>query len=138
MKKSGLITFLILGFMAIFSTLSAQNKAAMQKIESARIALITDRLGLSPEQAQRFWPIYNEYSTQRRQLRSQLTEARKGIDPQTLTEQQSQQMMEQMGQNMPNMDELMQQMQGQDGEIPAEAMEQLKKMQEMFKQYQQE
>ena len=93
MKKSGLITFLILGFMAMFSTLSAQNKAAMQKIESARIALITDRLGLSPEQAQRFWPIYNEYSTQRRQLRSQLTEARKGIDPQTLTEQQSQQMM---------------------------------------------
>jgi hypothetical protein len=93
MKRSGLFTFLILGFMGFYSTLSAQNKAAMRKIESARIALITERLGLSPAQAERFWPIYNEYSTQRRQIRNQWTEARKGVDPQTMTEQQSQQMM---------------------------------------------
>ncbi len=93
MKRSGLFTFLILGFIGLYSTLSAQNKAAMRKIESARIALITERLGLSPEQAERFWPIYNEYSTQRRQIRNQWTEARKGADPQTMTEQQSQQLM---------------------------------------------
>ncbi len=95
MKRSGLYTLIILGFAGAFSSLSAQNKTAMQKIESARIALITERLGLSPDQAQKFWPIYNEYSSERRMLRDQLKEARQGIDPQTITEQQSQKLMNQ-------------------------------------------
>ncbi len=30
---------------------------AREKVEAARIALITNRLGLSPGQAEKFWPI---------------------------------------------------------------------------------
>lgn len=73
--------------------LFAQNKEAMQKIESARIALITERLGLSPEQAERFWPLYNQYSQQKRQIRSEFTKARAGVDPRDMTEEESQRLM---------------------------------------------
>ena len=32
------------------------------RIETLKIAYITNRLNLSPEEAQKFWPIYNNYS----------------------------------------------------------------------------
>ena len=40
-----------------------------RQIEAARIGMITERLGLSPDQAQRFWPMYNEFSQKRQQIR---------------------------------------------------------------------
>jgi ssDNA-binding replication factor A large subunit len=33
-----------------------------ERIEPLKIAYITKRLDLSPEEAQKFWPIYNQYS----------------------------------------------------------------------------
>ena len=72
----------------------SQNRKAMQQIEAARIAMITKRLGLSPDQAQRFWPVYNEFSTKRREIRSRLNEARVGMDPKNLSDQESQRLME--------------------------------------------
>lgn len=41
----------------------------LEKIESARVAFLTNRLNLTTEQAQKFWPIYNEYDARRRDLR---------------------------------------------------------------------
>ncbi len=39
-----------------------QNRqSAHDQIESLRIAFISQQLNLSPEEAQRFWPIYNAY-----------------------------------------------------------------------------
>lgn len=52
-----------------------------QRIEAARAAVITDQLNLTPEQAQKFWPIYNEYSQKREILRREFFEERKKIDP---------------------------------------------------------
>lgn len=52
-----------------------------QRIEAARAAVITDQLNLTPEQAQEFWPIYNEYSQKREILRREFFEERKKIDP---------------------------------------------------------
>lgn len=42
-----------------------------QRLENARIAYITDKLALTPEQAQRFWPLFNEFTAKRRELRQQ-------------------------------------------------------------------
>lgn len=42
-----------------------------ERIQAARIAHITSRLNLSSEQAQKFWPVYNEFSAKRDALRSQ-------------------------------------------------------------------
>lgn len=80
--------------MTMTTVLHAQNKEAMKKIESARIALITQRLGLTPEQAQQFWPLYNEYALQKRDLRKQFVEERSKMDPQNITEQESRRLME--------------------------------------------
>src|SRR6478609_2031010 len=52
-----------------------------KKIEAARVALISERMGLTVNQAEKFWPVYHEFSTKQGELRQQLKEARKQIDP---------------------------------------------------------
>ncbi|MEP2023576.1 MAG: hypothetical protein ABJH98_07215 [Reichenbachiella sp.] len=71
----------------------AQNEEARQKIESAKIALISERLGLTPEDAQKFWPIYNEYSQKRRENHIEFSNARRNFNPETATEQETQEML---------------------------------------------
>ena len=83
----------ILIALSITSSLHAQNREAMKKIESARIALITERLGLSPEQAEKFWPVYREYNMQRREIRQEMRSAREGVNTQNLSEEQSNELM---------------------------------------------
>jgi hypothetical protein len=39
------------------------------KIEAFKIAYITKKLNLSPEEAQKFWPVYNKYQTEIEKLR---------------------------------------------------------------------
>lgn len=50
---------------------------AQEKIKAVCIAFITDRLGLTPEEAERFWPIYREFSNKRMELKQQFDQARK-------------------------------------------------------------
>lgn len=57
------------------------DEKTRQRLEAARAAVITDRLNLTPEQAQKFWPIYNEYSEKREILRREFFEERRKIDP---------------------------------------------------------
>ena len=85
---------IILALFLISFWANAQNREAMRKIESARIALITERLGLSPNQAEKFWPVYREYNLQRRELRKEFRETRQGVDMKTLTEEQSKQLIQ--------------------------------------------
>jgi hypothetical protein len=84
---------IVVPLLFFFQMSSGQDKDARQKIESARIALITERLGLTPEQAQKFWPVYNEYNQQRRDLIQELQTARKNVDMDNLTEEQGQALM---------------------------------------------
>ncbi|NML65339.1 hypothetical protein HHL22_08995 [Hymenobacter sp. RP-2-7] len=48
--------------------LGRQAGARLNQLDNAKIAFITSRLTLSQEQAQRFWPIYNEFVQRRREL----------------------------------------------------------------------
>lgn len=43
-----------------------------EKIEAARVAFLTNRLNLTTEQAQKFWPVYNEYDARRRAVRRRI------------------------------------------------------------------
>ena len=70
----------ILFFMTLLGV-SAQGPEARKKIEAAKIALITERLDLTPEQAEKFWPIYREFGTKRKEIRRDLDAARKNFDP---------------------------------------------------------
>ncbi|MFD2515040.1 Spy/CpxP family protein refolding chaperone [Pontibacter locisalis] len=62
--------FIILLFFCLItlgsSVVVAQDRS--ENVEAAKIAYITDKIELSPDQAQKFWPIYNEYETKRREL----------------------------------------------------------------------
>jgi hypothetical protein len=48
---------------------SFNREGAGNRIEALKIAFITKKLNLSPEEAQNFWPIYNNYSAEMRQAR---------------------------------------------------------------------
>ncbi len=61
--------------------LPQQDVSAKEKIKAARIGLITQRLSLTPEQAEKFWPIYNEFTQKRRGLMQQYKDAEKNINP---------------------------------------------------------
>ncbi len=48
---------------------NAQNDLnGRQKIESAKIGLITNRLNLTTDQAPQFWAVYNEYNAKKQEL----------------------------------------------------------------------
>ena len=51
-----------------------------ERIEVQKIAFITKQLALTPEEAQKFWPVYNQFSDARKQLHEQHKENRKDID----------------------------------------------------------
>lgn len=84
---------LILFIISMFQEGFSQGNDAREKIEAARIALITERLGLTPEEAQKFWPVYNEYDQQRRGLSRELQNARNQVDLDNMNEEQSKNLM---------------------------------------------
>lgn len=52
-------------FLLATLSLSAQKKQDWEKIKSLKVAFITERLNLTPKEAQSFWPIYNEHQAKK-------------------------------------------------------------------------
>ena len=67
---------------------SSSSNERRERVEAAKIAFLTDKMELTSEQAQKFWPLYNEYETKRREL---LKAYRSGYrqDVEELTEQEA-------------------------------------------------
>lgn len=87
----------LLPFIAIlfgWSLSYGQDPKALEKIESAKIALITERLSLTPEQAEKFWPVYREYSERQLAMRREFQDARKSYDPKTASDEESQRLLD--------------------------------------------
>src|SRR5262245_55225343 len=74
---------------------AAQDHVVKSKIQAARVAYITDQLALTPEEAEKFWPIYREFTTKRKELRLQLHQAKLNPDPKKTTEQNDQALVDQ-------------------------------------------
>ncbi len=54
---------------------SAQpGQRVRDKIEAQKVAFITERLNLSVEEAQKFWPLYNEFNDKRNKILQQRQE----------------------------------------------------------------
>ena len=62
------------------SQAQADNKV-QDRIKNLRIAYISEKLGLSPAQAERFWPLYREFVQKRAELRSEFKIAQRSADP---------------------------------------------------------
>jgi biopolymer transport protein ExbB/TolQ len=55
------------------SVLAQRNRQVdKEKLEAARVAFITNRLSLSPEQAEKFWPLFNEFQDKRNGMMREL------------------------------------------------------------------
>ena len=61
------------------------NKKIAAKIEAQKVAFLTRVLELTPEEAQKFWPLYNEYSEKERALRPDFKKRR----PKNMTEEEA-------------------------------------------------
>ena len=87
---------LLLFTITAFLRLEAQDPSpeAMEKIEAARIALISERLELTPEQAEKFWPIYREFGKQRQEIRREFDQARRTFDPNKASEEENKKMLD--------------------------------------------
>lgn len=73
MKKL-LFSILVL-LVAIFPMLTqAQPRPEGNRIEALKIAFLTRRLNLSPQEAQPFWPVYNKYTEEIRKTQQELRE----------------------------------------------------------------
>jgi hypothetical protein len=57
-----------------------QDPKNVEKINAARIALISEKLKLTPAQAEKFWPVYREFTEQRMALRKQFRDAERNQD----------------------------------------------------------
>ena len=66
---------------------SERHTERLGQLENAKIAFLTSRLSLSQEQAQRFWPVYNEFTAKRRDLNRSTRQLRQP-SPAVLTDQQ--------------------------------------------------
>lgn len=49
-----------------------QQDNMRQKIEAQKVAFITNKLDLTPEEAQSFWPLYNEFEIKRKSIQKEL------------------------------------------------------------------
>lgn len=65
--KRYILTFFIL-FLVLDSSIAQTQESRFQQIEAAKVAYITKQLQLSPAEAQKFFPIYNQYRQEIRQI----------------------------------------------------------------------
>lgn len=67
--------YFLLAFITISGLVSAQDEQPTAKkqadIEALRVAFISKELALTPEEAQKFWPLYNQYSQELKATRNE-------------------------------------------------------------------
>ncbi len=86
MKKSLSAIILLLFVNSLIA--HGQNKRPMREnVESMKIGFLTDKLQLTPEEAQKFWPVYNQYTEELDKLRASrrqnMKDARENMDEMT-------------------------------------------------------
>jgi len=69
LNKHFKLTALLMLFALFAPSLHAQDRK--DKIENMHTAYLTEKLNLSPDEAQKFWPVYNQYRTELGELQKQ-------------------------------------------------------------------
>ncbi|MEI8202273.1 MAG: hypothetical protein WCH34_04625 [Bacteroidota bacterium] len=87
LKSSLLIVLLTFSLLAMAQK-TEKRKEIKEKIESQKVAFITEKLSLTPDESKVFWPVYNEYQTKKETLTKEFLDAnkalrQKGIDKMT-------------------------------------------------------
>jgi len=73
--------FLFLFTQTISAQTTKESKGPVrEKIKAQRIAFITERLNLSPDEATKFWPVYNQFSGELEEIKKQQNQLRKSTN----------------------------------------------------------
>jgi hypothetical protein len=59
------------------------TQSGAERVQALKVAFITKALSLTSEEAEKFWPIYNDYSDRRDSVRKELQENRKKVREQS-------------------------------------------------------
>lgn len=71
MKKRFLGLVLSMFLITSFGFSQGNKKQLQEKIEARKVAFLTNRLELTPDEAQQFWPVYNEYQAKRKAIKKE-------------------------------------------------------------------
>ena len=63
-----LLLFCLLATAPAMAQNGGRQGGRLSQLENAKIAYITEKIVLTQDQAQRFWPVYNEFTAKRRDL----------------------------------------------------------------------
>jgi len=88
---------IVIGLLFVFSLTAygqREKRVDREKLEAARVAFITNRLSLSPEQAEKFWPLYNEHEDSRKELMRKLYSISKKAKEDGLSQSVAQELMQ--------------------------------------------
>ena len=87
LRNALVLLLLLAGTIRVQAQATDQRQERMNRIENAKIAFLTDKLSLTQEQAQRFWPLYNEFTDKRKDLGQRQRQLR-GTNIESLNDQQ--------------------------------------------------
>lgn len=74
----------------------AQDKDRKERIKALKIAFITERLELTEKEAQKFWPVYNDFEETYYTLKRDMRSHHKTVNPETLDEAGARQLIDEM------------------------------------------
>ena len=69
MKKQFLILILILINIPMFAQRQRGERGGKEQLQAQKVAYITNKLQLTPDESAKFWPIYNEWEAKRNDIR---------------------------------------------------------------------
>lgn len=91
-KQLIILTLLVLIPLVNFAQRGKMFGKFKEKINAQKVAYITKELELTPQEAQLFWPIYNEFEAQRSQINKEFigkTIEERQVDVNTLTDKEA-------------------------------------------------
>lgn len=97
MKKVILIAFLIVTTTTIFAQPPHKRQENLEQIKAQKVAFITEKLSLTSQEAQVFWPIYNEFEKKRDEIQNKKRSAMRKCkqNAETLTDAEYEQIAQQ-------------------------------------------
>ncbi len=80
--KKGIL-IIVMGFTLSFPVAAQDHRERYEQIEAIKVAFITSKLDLNTDEAQKFWPVYNNYQKELMELMKKRREDRQktNIDP---------------------------------------------------------
>jgi hypothetical protein len=78
-KMRKIITILLL-FMSL-GIFAQDMEKRVERIKALRVAFISDRLDLTPDEAQRFWPVFNQFDEKQFELQKQKRQLMRKMKP---------------------------------------------------------